>query len=77
MHAHARPVPGWLRARFTQTSEGLETTRVTQAVEGETGDFFRLADSIIIRSARKQFEADLETLKTLLESGITSEATTS
>jgi hypothetical protein len=58
--------------RFTLISDGLET-RVLQVAEGESGGFFRLADPIIARTLRKQLQADLETLKTMLESGVMSD----
>jgi len=61
--------------RFTLASEGTGTV-VTQVVEGESGGFFKLADPILARTMQKQFAADLETLKTMLESGIATEAVT-
>jgi uncharacterized protein YndB with AHSA1/START domain len=69
--------PMHMEMQFTLTSEGPETTRVTQVAEGESGGFFKLADPIMARSMRKQFVADLETLKTMLEGGIAEEAATS
>jgi hypothetical protein len=41
-------------------------TRMTQVVEGEPGGFFRLAGPLL-EAGRRQFKADLETLKDLLE----------
>jgi uncharacterized membrane protein len=64
--------PMHVRMRFTLISDGLET-RVLQVAEGESGGFFRLADPIIARTLRKQLQADLETLKTMLESGVMSD----
>jgi uncharacterized protein YndB with AHSA1/START domain len=72
----AKNGPMTMEMRFTLTSEGPETTRVDQVVDGESGGFFKLADPILARSMRKQFVADLETLKTILESGIATERTT-
>ncbi len=43
-------------------------TRLTQVVEGEPGGFFRLAGPILEMAGRRQFRADLGTLKDLLES---------
>lgn len=40
---------------------------MTQVVEGEQGGFFRLAGPLLERAGRRQFKADLETLKDLLE----------
>jgi uncharacterized membrane protein len=42
-------------------------TRMTQAVEGEPGGFFRLAGPLLEAAGRRQFKADLEMLKDLLE----------
>ena len=42
-------------------------TRYTQVVEGEPRGFFRLADPLLERALRRQFRADLETLKDVLE----------
>ena len=53
--------------RFTVSPEGTGS-RIDQVVEGETKGFFKLADSIAARTMKKQFEADLATLKAVLES---------
>jgi ligand-binding SRPBCC domain-containing protein len=45
-------------------------TRLTRAVEGEPGSFFKLADPLIERVLRRQVRADLETLKDLLEAQV-------
>ena len=42
-------------------------TRLTRAVEGEPGGFFKLADPLIKRALKRQVRADLETLKDLPE----------
>jgi uncharacterized membrane protein len=65
--------PMHVRIRFTLTSEGQET-RVLEVAEGESGGFFKLADPIIARTMKKQLQADLETLKTMLEGGVTAES---
>lgn len=69
--------PMRMEMRFTLTSAGPETTEVTQVAEGASGGVFKLADPIMARTMKKQFAADLETLKTILESGTESEAGTS
>lgn len=69
--------PMHMEMRFTLTAEGPDTTRVTQVAEGESAGFFKLADPILARSMKKQFVADLETLKTILESGVVEGALTS
>ncbi len=73
----AKNGPMHMEMQFTLTSEGPESTRVTQVVEGESAGFFKLGDPILARTMKKQFVADLETLKTLLESGLESESTAS
>ena len=59
------PVPNqeWYYT-FEQVSEG---TRLTRAVEGEPGGYFKLADPLIERALKRQVRNDLETLKDLLE----------
>jgi uncharacterized protein YndB with AHSA1/START domain len=69
----AKNGPMHMEMRFTLTPEGSESTKVTQVVEGESAGFFKLADPILARTMKKQFVADLETLKTLLEGGIAEE----
>ena len=54
----------WTRT-FEETAGG--GTRLTQVVEGEPGGFFRLVGPLLERAGRRQFRADLENLKDLLE----------
>jgi hypothetical protein len=42
-------------------------TRLTRAVEGEPGGFFKLADPPIDQALKRLVRADLETVKDLLE----------
>jgi uncharacterized protein YndB with AHSA1/START domain len=49
---------------FEQVPAG---TRLSRAVEGEPGGFFKLADPLIERALKRQIRVDLETLKDLLE----------
>jgi uncharacterized protein YndB with AHSA1/START domain len=42
-------------------------TKVTATFEGEPGGFFKLGEPIVSRIAKKQFQAQLDTLKELLE----------
>lgn len=72
----AKNGPMHMEMRFTLTPEGPDSTRVTQVVEGESAGFFKLADPILARTMKKQFVADLETLKTMLEGGIAEETVT-
>jgi len=46
-------------------------TRVSFASEGSPGGFFRLAEPIVARIAKKQLQAQLDTLKEILEAGST------
>ena len=43
-------------------------TRVTEAVEAEIGGFFKLAEPLVVRMAKRQVAADYGNLKDLLES---------
>jgi uncharacterized protein YndB with AHSA1/START domain len=45
------------------------STRFTQNFETEVGGFFRLAEPLVARAIRRQMEADMATLKDLLEAG--------
>ncbi len=49
---------------FESVEDGI---RVTIGGEGDSGGFFKLADPIINRMAKRQMEADLANLKDLLE----------
>jgi Polyketide cyclase / dehydrase and lipid transport len=58
------PVPN---QDWTYTFEEVPAgTRLTRAVEGEPGGFFKLADPLIERALKRQVRADLETIKDLL-----------
>ncbi len=50
---------------FEQTAGG--PTRLTQVAEGEPGGFFRLVGPLLEMAGKRQFRADLQTLKDLLE----------
>jgi len=45
------------------------STRFTQNLAAEVGGFFRLAEPLVARAFRRQLEADMATLKDLLEAG--------
>ena len=61
------PIPGEGCYLFESTDGG--STRFTQTFEAEVGGFFRLAEPLVGRALRRQTEADMATLKDLLESG--------
>jgi uncharacterized membrane protein len=66
-HSH-KSTGGPLPQEWTLTfEEAADGTRVTELVEGEPGGFFGLAAPLLERAGRRQFGADLETLKDLLE----------
>ena len=48
-------------------------TKVTTILEGEPGGFFKLGEPILVRIAKKQFQAQLDTMKELLEAPTTAE----
>jgi uncharacterized protein YndB with AHSA1/START domain len=62
---------GPARAVLTATLEATDGgTKVTIVQEGETGGLLKVADPLVARTLKKQLAADLETLKTLIESGV-------
>jgi uncharacterized protein YndB with AHSA1/START domain len=61
------PIPGSGCYLFEPTDGG--STRFTQTFEAEVGGFFRLAEPLVGRAIRRQQEADMATLKDLLEAG--------
>ena len=64
-HATGGPLPD---QRWTFACEEVSRgTRLTMVVEGEPGGFFRLAEPLIERAVKRQFRADLGTLKDMLE----------
>ena len=64
-HATGGPLPD---QRWTFACEEVSGgTRFTQVVEGEAGGFFRLAEPLLQRAAKRQFRANLGTLKDMLE----------
>jgi uncharacterized protein YndB with AHSA1/START domain len=63
------PAPIAVTDTIAFESLGASRTRLTYASAGQTGGFFKLADPIVARVAKKQLAAQLETLKELLEAG--------
>jgi uncharacterized protein YndB with AHSA1/START domain len=59
------PFPMESRVTFERVEAG---TRVAGTLVGETGGFFKLAEPLLVSMMKRQFEADLATLKDLLES---------
>jgi hypothetical protein len=57
------PIEGGLTC---EAAEG--GTKVTLAVEADIGGFFKMAEPlVVVRTIKKQFEADVSNLKDLLE----------
>jgi uncharacterized protein YndB with AHSA1/START domain len=42
-------------------------TRVTQTVEGQPGGFFKLAEPLVVKMTKRQFQNDLDNLRDLME----------
>ena len=64
-----RSTGGPFPQEFTHIFEEVEggRTRLTEVTDAEPGGFFRLAGPLLEIAGRRQFRADLETLKDLLE----------
>jgi len=58
------PIPNQWGYTFEEVSEG---TRLRRVAEGEPCGFFRVAESLFERVPKRQFRAELETVKDLLE----------
>ena len=56
----------------TTVSPTADGTRVTSVYRGESRGFFRLAEPLVVRMARRQFETAYENLRTLLEDRVLS-----
>ena len=69
-HRHTdRSMGGPFPQEYTHIFEEVEggKTRLTEVTKGEPGGFFTLAGPLLEIAGRRQFRADLETLKDLLE----------
>jgi len=62
------PIPGSGCYLFEPAEGG---TRFTQKFDAEVGGFFKLAEPLVARAIRRQIDADMATLKDLLEAGVT------
>ena len=69
MRITSGPIPGSGCYLLEPTDGG--STRFTQNFEADVGGFFRLAEPLVGRAIRRQMEADMATLKDLLEAGET------
>ena len=59
------PIPFQFETTFEPAAEG--GTKVTTGGEGDVGGFFKLAEPIVARMLKRQFETDIANLKDLLE----------
>jgi uncharacterized protein YndB with AHSA1/START domain len=64
------PAPIAVTDTIAFESLGAGRTRLTYGSTGKVDGFFKLADPIVARVAKKQLTAQLETLKELLEAGV-------
>ena len=65
MRVISGPVTGEMGFSFDSVNHG---TKVSMAVEAETGGFFKVAEPLVARQMNRQYETNLATLKDLLES---------
>ena len=63
------PAPIAVTDTFAFDPIGAGRTRLSYSTVGQVNGFFKLADPIVVRVAKKQLTAQLETLKELLEAG--------
>jgi len=62
-----KPFPLTLTQTFEAESGG---TKVVAVFDGEPGGFFKIGEPILARIAKKQFQAQLDTAKELLEAQV-------
>jgi len=62
-----KPFPVMISNRFESGAGG---TKVVANFEGEPGGFFKFGETILTRIATKQFQAQLETAKEILEAPV-------
>ena len=66
----AKSTSGPIHLEIENTLEPVEGgTRMTIIFRGESRGFFKLADPVVVRLAKKHFETSTENFKALLESG--------
>ena len=70
MKVSTKATSGPIPFNSTSTFESVEGgTKVTTVAEIEFGGLFKLAEPIVSRSAKRQFEGSMATLKDILEAG--------
>jgi uncharacterized protein YndB with AHSA1/START domain len=65
-----KPFPLTISNAFEVEGSG---TKVVVALEGEPGGFFKVGEPILVRIAKKQLQAQLDTAKELLEAQVPAE----
>jgi len=65
-----KPFPLAISNTFESEGDG---TKVVAVFDGDPGGFFKLGEPILARIAKKQFQAQLETAKELLEAQVPAE----
>ena len=65
-----KPFPFTVTNTFEAEGDG---TKVVTAAQGEPGGFFKIGEQILTRIAKKQFQAQLDTAKELLEAQVPAE----
>ena len=64
------PIAFELRGIFEPVEGG---TRVSMEIDGKISGFFNVAESLVMKMAKKQMQEQLQTVKTLLEAGFNCE----
>ena len=63
-HSKSGPFPLQATVNFERIEGG---TRVNASIEAEPGGFFKVAEPLIVSIAKRQFQADFDNLKDLME----------
>jgi carbon monoxide dehydrogenase subunit G len=62
------PIPFEVRHTL-EPADGGGSTRIDVELEGDPDGLFRLAESLVMRNAKRQIEGDFATLKNMVEAG--------
>jgi Polyketide cyclase / dehydrase and lipid transport len=64
VYTMTKPFPMTSTVTFEPVAGG---TRVSETVEGEPGGFFKLAEPLVVKMSKRQFQNDLDNLRDLME----------
>ncbi len=64
VYTMTKPFPMTSTVTFEPVAGG---TRVSQIVEGEPGGFFKLAEPLVVKLSKRQFQNDFDNLRDLME----------